>query len=82
MKQDLYLVTVKAWLNKLYNGFTKLFDVPKPSFEQIGEMEQYTDAVTKVLQQYKDDVPIYNKCYADVAREIVKAMYDITNKAK
>lgn len=74
--------TNMSWLNREYSGFTKVGDIPNADFTKIAKIEQYVDTVAKVLLKYNHEVPIYDKCIADVTREIIDAMYKLNESKK
>lgn len=67
------------FLAELY-GFTRLGDIPVADFTKVAKYEQYERAVSDVLT--KHDVPPIGICIADMAREIIKAMYDVNEGKK
>lgn len=74
--------TSMLWLHELYRGFTKLGDEPVADFTKIAKMELYTDAIANVLHKYNGQMPLRNKCYQDIAREVVNEMFNVNEKNK
>ncbi len=67
------------FLSEIY-GYAKLGEIPVADFTMIAKMEQYESAVAKVLLKHKAQ-PV-GICIADMAREIIQAMYNINEQQK
>lgn len=66
--------TNMKWLSELY-GFNKLGDIPMCNFVQIADMENYVDAVSKVLLEH--DAYPKGICIDDLSRKVIQAMFSV-----